>query len=117
MPLFELRTNQTPEKEEVDSMASGLSRVCSEVLCKSEGYVMVNIQVGQSLIFAGTDDPAAFGELRSINLLQEEIVTLSARLCSFLSERLNVPEDRIYLGFADIDRNNWGWNGKTFGTS
>ena len=117
MPLFELRTNQKPEKEQVDSMAYELSRVCSEILCKPEGYVMVSIQVGQSLIFAGTDDPAAFGELRTINLPPQEIATLSARLCSFLSERLNIPESRIYLSFSDIDRNNWGWNGTTFGSS
>ena len=115
MPLFELRTNQKPEKELLDSMAYELSRVCSEILCKPEGYVMVSMQVGQSLIFAGTDAPVAFGELRSINLPPQDIEALSARLCAFLSKRLNVPEARIYLSFADVDRNNWGWNGKTFG--
>mgnify|MGYP003952307399 CR=1 FL=1 len=117
MPLFELRTNQKPPKETVKSMASELSLLCSEMLNKSEGYVMVNIQVGQSLIFSGTDDPAAFGELRSIDLPGNEIAALSTRICSFLSNRLDVPNNRIYLSFVDIDRNNWGWNGKTFGAS
>ena len=117
MPLFELRTNQTPKKDGVESLASELSLLCSEILRKSEGYVMVSIQVSQSLIFAGTDEPAAFGELRSIDLPPREIATLSAKICSLVSERLAVPENRIYLSFADVDRNNWGWNGKTFGSS
>ena len=116
MPLFELRTNQRPDKEEIKSLVSEISRVCSEILHKPEKYVMVNLQVGQSLIFAGTDAPAAFGELRSISLPQNETAALSARLCSFLSERLHISEDRIYLSFGDVNRNNWGWNGKTFGT-
>ena len=116
MPLFEIRTNQTPSKEEARSVASDLSTICSEILRKPEGYVMVNIQVGQMLLFAGTEDPAAFGELRSINLPARETTSLAMQLCSFLAERLDVPENRIYLGFTDVDRNNWGWNGKTFGT-
>ena len=114
MPLFEVRTNQKPSKEEIAVIASELSHVCSNILRKSEDYVMVNIQVDQMLLFAGTDEPAAFGELRSINLPIEETTPLAALICSFLSERLDVPENRIYLSFTDVDRNNWGWNGKTF---
>ncbi len=116
MPLFELRTNQRPAKEEVNSLVSEISRVCSEILHKPEKYVMVSLQVGQSLIFAGTDDPAAFGELHSISLPKNETAKLSAKLCSFLSERLHISEDRIYISFTDVDRNNWGWDGGTFGT-
>ena len=116
MPLFELRTNQRPDKEEVGSLVSEISRVCSEILCKPEKYVMVSLQAGQSLIFAGTDEPAAFGELRSIGLPKNETTLFSSRLCSFLSKRLHISEERIYLSFIDVERDNWGWNGKTFGS-
>tara|TARA_B100001964_G_scaffold235993_1_gene297028 strand:- start:2296 stop:2766 length:471 start_codon:yes stop_codon:yes gene_type:complete len=117
MPLFELRTNQRLNEEEVRSLVSEISCVCSEILRKPEKYVMVDFQMGQSLIFAGTDDPAAFGKLHSINLPLNETATLSAQLCSFLSERLHVPQERIYLSFVDVERNKWGWNGQTFGSS
>ena len=114
MPLFEVRTNQKPSKEETAVIASELSRVCSSLLRKSEDFVMVNFQVDQTLLFAGTVEPAAFGELRSINLPIDETNALAARICSFLSERLDIAENRIYLSFIDIERQNWGWNGKTF---
>ena len=114
MPLFEVRTYQKPSKEETAVIASELSRVCSSLLRKSEDFVMVNIQVDQMLLFAGTDEPAAFGELRSIKLPIDETNILAARICSFLSERLDITENRLYLSFTDIDRQNWGWNGKNF---
>ena len=117
MPLLELRTNQTPDKEEVKLLSSKFSRFCSEILGKPEHYVMVNLQVGQSLVFAGTDDPAAFGELLSIELSANATASLSSQLCSFVSEQLDVPTDRIYISFVDVDRNRWGWNGKTLGSS
>tara|TARA_Y100000588_G_C14033192_1_gene829563 strand:+ start:206 stop:550 length:345 start_codon:yes stop_codon:yes gene_type:complete len=114
MPLFELRTNRTLGEEEGLILASELSGVCAEILNKPESYVMVNLQANQSLIFAGNCDPTAFGELHSINLPDDETSSLSATLCTFLSERLNISKDRIYLSFVNVDRNNWGWNGKTF---
>ena len=117
MPLLELRTNQTHDKEKVKMLSSNFSRFCSEILAKPEHYVMVNLQVGQSLVFAGTDDPAAFAELRSIELSVNETSFLSSQLCSFASEQLDIPTDRIYISFVDLDRNRWGWNGKTFGSS
>jgi len=117
MPLLELRTNQTHDKEKVKMLSSKFSRFCSEILAKPEHYVMVNLQVGQSLVFAGTDDPAAFAELRSIELSVNETSFLSSQLCSFASEQLDIPTDRIYISFVDLDRNRWGWNGKTFGSS
>ena len=55
MPLFEVRTNQKPSKEEIAVIASELSHVCSNILRKSEDYVMVNIQVDQMLLFAMFD--------------------------------------------------------------
>ena len=67
MPLFELRTNRALGEGEVLILALELSRVCAGILSKPESYVMVNLQPNQSLIFAGTDDPAAFGELTCQN--------------------------------------------------
>ena len=75
---------------------------------------MVRLNLGENLCFAGTDAPAAFGELFSIGLSDLETPSLSANLCKFLVERLTVSADRIFLNFHDVPRGLWGWKGRTF---
>ena len=115
MPYLTVTSNQALSPEKEVGLAEELSRRCTDWLGKSEAYVMVVVKSEVSMIFAGSAEPAAFAELFSIGLPAEEGPRLSEALCGFIGKALNVPEDRIYLNFHDAPREQWGWNGGTFG--
>ena len=117
MPYFSVSTNQSLSPGDETALLADLSRTCAELLGKPEDYVMVRLNLGERLFFAGTDEPAVFGELFSIGLAVSEVPRLSSILCELLKERLAVPAERTYLNFHDAPRELWGWNGRTFAKS
>ena len=114
MPFVSVTTNQSLSPSDKAELLSEISFNCAEILGKSEDYVMVRLNLGESLFFAGTEEQAIFTELFSIGLSALDVPTLSCALCKFLSERLGVTPKRIYLNFRDVPRGMWGWNGSTF---
>ncbi len=114
MPYLTVTSNQALSPQGEVDLARELSRKCADWLGKSEAYVMVGVNSGVSMVFAGSAEPSAFAELFSIGLPAEEGPRLSKALCQFLAEALELPEDRIYLNFHDAPRERWGWNGGTF---
>lgn len=83
-------------------------------LGKPENYVMVAIETEQTMLFAGTNGPLAYLELKSIGLPAEVTQNLSERLCSLMAQELDIEKNRTYIEFADAPRHMWGWNGGTF---
>jgi phenylpyruvate tautomerase PptA (4-oxalocrotonate tautomerase family) len=66
------------------------------------------------MMFAGTDDPVAFLELKSIGLPAQETKRLSQALCGLIHEHLGIRPERVYVKFIDVRRGMWGWKGDTF---
>ena len=112
MPLLELTTNTTIN--DCQHIAQQASKLTAEILGKPESYVMVKIQPEQTLIFAGTDEPAAHVKLKSLGLAENSTADFSEKICSFISSQLNINSARIYIEFASPERHMWGWDGKTF---
>ncbi|MFA9461453.1 phenylpyruvate tautomerase MIF-related protein [Thiohalorhabdus sp. Cl-TMA] len=116
MPLLRLETNQvlstSESRREFLGAASGK---VAELLGKPERTVMVTLETGRDLLFAGTDEPAAFVELASLGLPLERTAHLSAELCAFLREGLGISPARVYIHFQDVERHLWGTNSTTFG--
>jgi phenylpyruvate tautomerase PptA (4-oxalocrotonate tautomerase family) len=86
----------------------------AEILGKPEQYVMVVLEKNMDMVFGGSHEPLAYIELKSIGLPEEKTKILSARLTTYLAEKLGVAENRIYIEFANAQRHMWGWNGSTF---
>jgi len=114
MPYLSIQTNQTFDTTTAKQLMQQASKTVSEVLAKSENYVMVALPPPVPMLFAGADEPAAYVELKSIGLPQESTASLSSALCSLLCEHLGISKDRIYIEFANAERTMWGWNGRTF---
>ena len=114
MPYFSVTTNKSLPPEGETALLADLSRTCAELLGKPEDFVMVRLNLGERLFFAGSEGPAAFGEFFSIGLAVSEVPRLSAILCELLQDRLSVPAERTYLNFHDTPRELLGWNGHTF---
>lgn len=112
MPYLHLHTNVT-----VDDSAALLRRCSSATgaaLGKPESYVMIGISDRQPMLFAGSDAPLAFVELKSLGLSSSQTANLSATLCDLLQQELGIDAGRIYIEFAAPERAMFGWNGGTF---
>lgn len=112
MPVLNLHTNiPIGDKEPLLKQASSLM---AEELGKPEGYVMIRLSDHESMSFAGTTDPLAYVELKSLGLEVEQTASLSETICGFISENLGIEPARIYIEFSSPEREMFGWNSSTF---
>lgn len=114
MPLLSVTTNASIKVDSKAMLLKELSELVAQQLGKPEQYVMVKLQHNPDMLFAGSNAPLAYLELKSIGLPEDRTGELSSRLAGAISQTLQVPADRIYIEFADAQRHMWGWNGGTF---
>ena len=112
MPLLEIKTNISIT--DTDSVLKAASEFTAKLLGKPESYVMINLSTEISLLFAGNDKPCAHLTLKSLGLNESETKAYSERLCGFISKKLNIDSDRVYIEFFNPERHLWGWNNSTF---
>ena len=70
-------------------------------------------ETGVPMTFAGSPEPCAYVEVKSIGALRPPAMT--AAFCDLISARTGIAANRIYIGFEDVPASCWGWNGSTFG--
>ena len=114
MPLLKIQTNQNVEQTQHQALLKQLSAAVAQMLGKPERYVMVSLEHNPAMLFAGDDAPLAYLELKSIGLPEDRTAVYSTALCQQVSDSLDIPQDRIYIEFAGVERHMWGWNGWTF---
>ncbi|RTZ96443.1 MAG: hypothetical protein DSY90_10350 [Deltaproteobacteria bacterium] len=114
MPYFCIDTNQARDDGSTRALMKKASAFIAGLLGKPESYVMVSIKPETPITFGGTDDPAAFVRLKSIGLSGNRCAVFSEKICDFVHRELDVPSDRIFIDFEDIERSMFGWNGNTF---
>lgn len=114
MPLLKIQTNRKIEADVIQTAIKTASELVASEIGKPERYVMVAFEPTQPMVFAGSDSPCAYLELKSIGLTEDKAKSLSVVLCEFVDSHLEIPADRVYIEFADAPRAMWGWNGSTF---
>jgi len=114
MPYLKLETNQIISPESCQQQLQKLSKSVAEILGKSEDYVMISLESAKPMFFAGSSNPTAFVELKSLGLPEEQTATFSKVLCTLIEAQMGIKADRIYIEFNGPARHMWGWNGKTF---
>jgi phenylpyruvate tautomerase PptA (4-oxalocrotonate tautomerase family) len=114
MPYLKIQTNQPLTEEASKALAARSSAVVAEQLGKPERYVMTAVEINPAMQFAGTTEPLAYLELKSIGLQESMTAAVSQALCSLVTAETGIKPDRIYIEFADAPRKMWGWNGGTF---
>ena len=115
MPFLKIQTNYAVELSKGEVLLEKASKLVAEKLGKPESYVMVQLQKESPMLFAGSNAPLAYLELKSIGLPNNSTTTdLSNALCALMEQELGIPGDRIYIEFANAPRDMWGWNGGTF---
>ena len=111
MPLLNISTNAKIKNEQI--LLAKSSDFISSLTGKPINFIMVKLNHSLSMNFAGTDEPCAFIEIKSIGSLVPS--KMSKPICEFFSNELGIPTERIYISFQDVDSKNWAWNSKTFG--
>ena len=114
MPFLKIQTNRPLPEADAKSLAARSSAVVAEQLGKPERYVMTSVETNPAMQFAGTDDPLAYLELKSIGLPESITADASQALCKLVAEETGIQQDRIYIEFSDAPRKMWGWDGGTF---
>lgn len=112
MPLINVRTS-LPAVDDATALLQQLSASLAEQTGKPESYVMTLLETGVPMTFAGSAEPCAYVEIKSIGALKPPAMT--AAFCRLISERTGIAADRVYISFDDVKASQWGWNGRTFG--
>ena len=112
MPYLKIQTNQAVN--ETEQLLKKASALVASVLGKPESYVMVALEAQQPMLFAGSNEPLAYLELKSIGLPENKTAEISSKLCALINDTLSISADRVYIEFADAPRKMWGWNNSTF---
>ena len=114
MPYLKIQTNLPLSKKAERSVLQDASALVAKELSKPEEFVMVALQPNTPMMFAGTDDPVAFLELKSIGLPADKTKRLSRTLCDLINRHLGIRPERVYVKFIDVLHSMWGWKGDTF---
>ncbi|MCL7422835.1 MAG: phenylpyruvate tautomerase MIF-related protein [Methylobacter sp.] len=115
MPLLKLNINKTIPDQQAPQLLDQLSKLMAQQTGKPERYVMVQIEGGKAMLFAGSDQTLAYAECKSIGLTSAQAKAISSSLCQLLNDTLQIPADRVYIEFSNCPAEYWGWNGSTFG--
>lgn len=114
MPLLKIETNVTIAKDRQAPLMRRCSEAVARLLGKPESYVMISLESGRAMLFAGDDRPLALLQLKSLGLPDSRTGEFSARLCHLMDDELGIPADRVYIEFSSPARQLWGWNNGTF---
>ena len=112
MPLINVKTNMS-EVQAPDVLLKKLSAALASATGKPESYVMTLLDSGVPMTFAGSEEPCAYVEIKSIGSLTPP--AMSDQFCELIKTSLGISKDRIYIKFDDVNAPDWGWNGRTFG--
>jgi len=114
MPYLKIETNKEVDGGTIQEALKRTSGFVANLLGKPDKWVMVSIDHGTPMIFGGSTEPMAYVEMKSIGLPEDKCPDFSKDLCDFIESELDIPADRIYIDFHNIDGKMFGWNRGTF---
>lgn len=113
MPYIDLKVTQKLAEDKKEKIKCELGKKIS-ILHKPESYLMVGIQDGYSLYFAGKKlEKGAYVSISlfgKVNSADSEIMTVA--VCKILNEELGIDGSCVYVTYHGVD--NWGFDGGNF---
>jgi phenylpyruvate tautomerase PptA (4-oxalocrotonate tautomerase family) len=113
MPYLKIQTNLPVTKKAERTVLKTASALVSNLLAKPEEFVMVALEPNTAMLFAGSDDPVAFMELKAVGLPARKTKILSQALCTLIEDHLGIAPKRVYVKFINVKHGMWGWQGDT----
>jgi len=117
MPLIALDTScEVAEAAKKQALVAGLSRLVVEGTGKPEQYVMACVRDKVAMAMSGSAAPCALVTVKAIGGLSKSVNQgLAGKITQMLQRELDLPGDRVYITFEELDAGHWAWKGKTFG--
>ena len=97
MPYLKIQTNKVLDESAQQTLLKKASATVSAQLGKPVDYIMVAIDPPRPMMFAGSDEPTAYLELKSIGLSPANTTDFSAALCNLVADELSIDKNRIYI--------------------
>lgn len=113
MPFINIKTNEAVSKDVQTELKAAFGQAITKIPGKSEEWLMVGIEPDYALYFKGSDAPAAMVEISIFGKASDDAYdALTKEICNVVTTHLNIPADRTYVKYTEIDH--WGWNNKNF---
>lgn len=113
MPFIDCKITRklTPEKK--DALKSELGKAVS-ILRKPESYLMVGIDDGYDLYFAGKKlENGAYVSVSLFGSASSSVYEkMTGVICDILGKELGTDGSSVYVTYHGV--NDWGWNGSNF---
>lgn len=113
MPFIDVKLSKKISDSEKDAVKTDLGR-CISTMHKPESYLMVGIDDGYSLYFAG--NRLSNGAFVSVSVFgavsASDSEKMTAKICEILHSRLNIDGGDVYVTYSPVE--NWGWDGGNF---
>ena len=110
MPYINVSTSAKVNDKE--KLLEEISILVSSLTNKSKRFVMAKIDDNCKMYFDDST-PSCFLEIKSIGSLKPS--EMANPISEFVSKKMGIPMDRIYISFEDVPASLWAWNGRTFG--
>lgn len=111
MPYLSITTNVALSSEAETAWTAEASKIVAAQLKKPEAYVMVSLQKAP-MRFAGSLEPAAFMDLKSIGLPHD--CERLAKALAAIATCHGIPDQRLYLTCTDVPAPRWAQGGEAF---
>ena len=113
MPYFSIETNKQIDKVTNSDLMKKATGFLAEMMGKPEHVIMVTIKPGMPYVFAGTDEPTAYVQIKAVGFEKDKCPEFSKQVCDFLEAEIGVTKNRVFIEFIDIDPTIFGFNGNT----
>ena len=110
MPYINVSTSAKIEYKK--KLLEEISILVSSLTNKSKKFVMAKLDDNCQMYF-DDESPSCFLEIKSIGSLNPS--EMAKPISDFVSEKMGIPIERIYISFEDVPASFWAWNGRTFG--
>lgn len=114
MPYIDLKTTKQLDSDEKHQLKTEFGRAIECFPGKTERWLMVNIEDGASMWFAG--DNSSDCAMLEVSLLgkgaDKAFDDMSDTLCSIMENVSGIKADRVYIKYCETEH--WGWNGTNF---
>ena len=114
MTFIETKTTVKIGAEQEEALRCELGKAIELISGKSEEWLMLNFVPECRMAFRGTPTPDI--AMIDVQLLgkgkDSEYDKLTECICEMVNRILNVPRNRIYVKYTELER--WGYNGIIF---
>ena len=110
MPYINISTSSKIDDKR--KLLEEIAILISSLTHKSKRFVMAKFDDNCDMYF-DSQELCCFLEIKSIGSLNPS--DMAKPISDFVSEKMGIPIDKIYISFEDVSASMWSWNGRTFG--